>query len=47
MQSSKDIANPNDFDDNNRISKELPLIKEFVEIFVKEELNLPNKFQYS
>jgi len=45
IKSADKIADPNDFDDNYRISRELPLIKELAEYFIKEELKIPSKFE--
>ncbi len=35
------VVNPNNYADNMRIAKELPLIKELADIFMGNELNIP------
>lgn len=45
IQSGDLIADADNYDDNIRIARELPLIKELSEIFIMDELGVPNKFQ--
>lgn len=45
LYSGADIADPNNFEDNKRISRELPLIKELAELLVTRELKVPTRFE--
>ena len=41
----EEVVNPNNYTDNMRIGKELPLIKELAEISIKNELSIPDYFE--
>ena len=45
LKSGDPIADADSYEDNNRISRELPLIKDLAEIFIQEELKVPDRFE--
>jgi len=45
MAKGDPVVDPNNYDDNMRISGELPLIKEFAETFIIQELKIPTWLQ--
>jgi hypothetical protein len=46
LQSGEPIADPDSHDDQIRIARDLPIAKALAGIFIREELNIPDRFQF-